>query len=323
MSLSVCPNVGFLVALSGVGASLSSEFKYQDSSKEVDLVGRLDSTHRSGTRKHSPIHQLFRSQVSKGITKTDRFFRRNDDYKAHSIQLVEVIPKWLGYGNFDHCDYSDSGVRFTEGIDYYLHNLIPYINHLKQHLAKGYPDIMSLYDNIKKNHTDWSQKIKEIMSGRDVPFKPSFEKIITDSIKTSCPALKESNNTELTENNVYIVRSVFNILFKTVYNNLDLDPLEVKSSGSTFQLEYDHRTIVAQGDEFYMNRLKDQIIDLAKAENLRNIIRDYRDLNSSLRLDKDFNDLKSKLMDVYNSVRGGMPLKADGACELCPPALNS
>jgi len=264
---------------------------------------------------------ISKAQISKGFEKTNRFFRRKDEYKAHSLQLVEEIPKWLRYRIFDEC-YYDDGVHFEKGIEDYEPFGVPYLNHLKSHLEAAYPDLMDLYKKIEKNRADWSQKIKEIMSGHDKPYKPSFEKIIIDKINNSCPTLNRSNDNELGQNNIYIDQSVFNILFKALSNNIQLDPLEVKSSDSTSQLEYAHKTIIAQGDEPYMYKLKDVINDLVKDNDLKKIIQNYSELSDSLRLDADRNDWKSKLMNLYHSVMGGIALEGDGACKLCPSKSN-
>ncbi len=182
---------------------------------------------------------------------------------------------------------------------------------------------MDLYNKIKMNHADWSQKIKEIMSVQDKPYKPSFEKIIIDKINNSCPTLNRSKDTGLSQNNIYIDQPVFNILFKALCHNLQLEPLEVKSSGSTSQLEYAHNTIIAQGDEPYMHKLKDVINDLVNDEDLNKIIQNYRYMKDSLRVDDDRQVWKSKLMNLYHSVKGGKTLGGDGACDLCPPVPPS
>ena len=158
----------------------------------------------------------------------------------------------------------------------------------------------------------------EIMSVQDTPYNPSFEKIITDKINNSCPTLNRSNDTGLSQNNIYIDQSVFNILFKALYNNLQLDPLEVKSSGSTSQLEYDHNKIIAQGDEINMYKLKEAMNELVQDQGLKNIIQYYKEMYDSLRRDEHFTVLKSKLMDLYHSVMGGIALDGYGACELGP-----
>jgi hypothetical protein len=217
--------------------------------------------------------KLSKLSVSKGFEETDGFFRRKDDCLIHSLDLVNEIPKWLDLRNFDECHYADDGIHFDKGIEDYKPFGVPYLGYLKLYLESAYPDITDLYNKIKKNHTDWSQKIKEIMSGQDIPYKPSFEKFIGDKIGSTCPALSGSNDIGLTQNNVYIDRSIFNILFKTLYNNLELDPLEVKLEGSTYQLNYAHNTIIAQGDEIYMYKLKNVINDLVNDEYLKKLFK--------------------------------------------------
>jgi hypothetical protein len=156
------------------------------------------------------------------------------------------------------------------------------------------------------------------MAGNDKQYKPSFEKIIINKINSSCPTLVRSIDIGLGQNNIYISQSVFNILFKALYNNLPLDPLEIKSRGSTCQLEYDHNKVIAQGDEFYMGKLKEAINDLVIDQSLKNLVQNYKEMNDSLRLEEDFDVLKTKLMDLYHSVMCGTVLEGDGACVLCP-----
>jgi hypothetical protein len=67
-----------------------------------------------------------------------------------------------------------------------------------------------------------------------------------------------------------------------------------------------------------MHKLKDVINDLVNHEDLKNIIQNYRELYDSLRLDHDRQVWKSKLMNLYHSVKGGKTLGGDGACDLCP-----
>jgi hypothetical protein len=171
---------------------------------------------------------------SKRFEETESFFRRKDDYLKHSVDLVNEIPKWLDLRNFDECYYGDYGIRFDNRIEDYRHYEVPYLDHLKIHLESAYPDITNFHNSIKKNHEAWSQKIKEIMSDRNISYKPSFEKFICDRIRSSCPELNASNDTELTQNNTYIVRYIFNILFKALYNRLELNPLDVKREGSVY-----------------------------------------------------------------------------------------
>jgi hypothetical protein len=131
-----------------------------------------------------------------------------------------------------------------------------------------------------------------------------------------CPELKASSETELTQINTYIDRYIFNIIFKTLYNKLELDPLDTKHEDSFYQLIHAHTTIIAQGDEIYMNKLKDGITDLVRDEYLKKIIESYRDLHDRLRVDRL--SWENKLMDLYHLVNGRKPLEGNGACELCP-----
>jgi hypothetical protein len=158
------------------------------------------------------------------------------------------------------------------------------------------------------------------MSGQDNPYKPSFEKFIIAKINSSCPTLNRSSDTGLGQN-IYLDQSVFNNIFRALYDNFELDLL-VKSSGSTSQLEYDHNKIIAQGDEIYMYKLKEVMNDLVKDQGLKNIIQYYKEMDDSLKRDEDYTVLKSKLMDLYHSVMGGVALEGDGACKLCPSKSN-
>jgi hypothetical protein len=287
---------------------------------------RSHKTHADRDRNHNKYNSwkfwvnsgLSKLSIPTGFEETNRFFRREASYHAHSLQLVEEIPIWLDLRNFDECYYADYEVRFEKGIETYESYMgVPYLGYLKLHLEAAYPDITDLYNRIKKNHTDWSQKIKEIMSGQNIPYKPSFEKIIIDRISNCCPALKRSRDTELSKNNMYINQSVFNILFKTLYNGLQLNALEVKANDITPKLEYNHNTIIAQGDVSNMYKLNDTINDLVNDEDLKKIIENYRELSKGL-ADDDIDVWKSKLMSLHHSVKGGEPLKGDGACKLCP-----
>jgi hypothetical protein len=278
---------------------------------------------RNDSRWFSAISKLFKPRISKGFEETDRFFRRKDEYLVHSLDLVSEIPIWVKLRNFDECHYADDGIHFENGIEDYKPHGVPYLGYLKLHLQTAYPDITDLYNKIKKNHTDWTQKIKEIMSGQDIPYKPSFEKIIIDRISNCCPELTRSKDTGLSKNNIYIDQSFFNILFKALYYNLELDLLEVKHEDSTYQLKYAHNIIIAQGDEVYMYKLKDVTSDLVEDEHLKKIIQSYRDLSERLKQDRDRFIWKDKLMELVSLVQGGKLLEGDGACELCPPKLPS
>lgn len=238
-------------------------------------------------------------------SKTYGFFRWQERYQEHSNQIVDEILKWINQMSFTECDYGDGRVRFRVQSDPYR---IPYLEQLKSHLQQGYPDIINRYNGIGKNHEQLSKKIQEIMSAR---YKPSFQKVIIDTIDKSCPLLKNSNDIKLTQNNI------FDIVFTVLYNNIEMRSFEIKSSGSIYELDYDHGKIIAKGDKKTMNNLKSTIEELIiKNEDLKKIIHEYKEHYNNLFHDDEERRLHDEMRQIFNLVKGGKPL--DGSCNLCP-----
>jgi hypothetical protein len=101
--------------------------------------------------------------------------------------------------------------------------------------------------------------------------EPSYQKIITDKIKSCCPSLKRSNDVELRENNIYIAPFIFDKIFDTISAGESSLPLTVENiyNNNINQLVYQSKTIIGQGEQAVINNLKDAVEELVIDTNYR------------------------------------------------------
>ena len=87
-------------------------------------------------------------------------------------------------------------------------------------------------------------------------YRPSFQKIISDEIHSSCPSLKESDDSYLNEPNIYLRTDIFGIIFEILNEKRTLGSFDVERN----QLLYNNKTMVlAQGEEAEMHILADNV----------------------------------------------------------------
>jgi hypothetical protein len=137
---------------------------------------------------------------------------------------------------------------------------------MMKHLEKAYPTILKAPTEMETKHKELCNQIEKIMVS-EAPVllhEPSYQKIITDKIKSYCPSLKWSNDVELRENNIYIDAFIFDKIFHKVSPgefSLTLT-VENKYNNNISQLFYNNAMILGQGEQAVMNKLKEAVEEL-------------------------------------------------------------
>jgi hypothetical protein len=111
--------------------------------------------------------------------------------------------------------------------------------------------------------------------------RPSFQLIIINKIKSSCPKLKKTRNLNLEENNIYIEPNIFKVIFGQIINNkpdviLKIIPSDNFSNSSV--LKYMDLFALAQGEYLEINTLKNTIEQLVRDNDLKQRVERYIEL---------------------------------------------
>jgi hypothetical protein len=180
---------------------------------------------------------------------------------------------------------------------------------MKKHLEKAYAMILNAPTEIETKHKELCNQIDKTMVSliSVIPYEPSYERIITDKIKKYCPSLKGSNDVELTQNNIYIERYIFNTIFNTVSTGESTLSLSVenKYNNNTHQLVYQNAIIIGQGERGVMNKLKEALEKLVIDNTIKTGIRDYNELHNQLINDEEITTLRKKIQTLYDYTYGG------------------
>jgi len=110
---------------------------------------------------------------------------------------------------FPSCKYS--GRRLKTNPYYEKSDEIPLLIQAKKHLEKSYPHLLNIHNDTIQDCIQLCRKIKEIINAQE---KPSFENTIITRIKSDCPKLKITYDTNLRESNIYIAQYIFKTFFE-------------------------------------------------------------------------------------------------------------
>jgi hypothetical protein len=235
------------------------------------------------------------------------FFREH--YKKHSEQLIDALQNWENRLKFTSYKYNE-GLSRPERIE---PEYVPYMQQMKKHLDKAYLGLLPSPLDIETNRKNLCNQIQSLMIFKTdtIPSIASFEKIIIDRINTLCPTLTNSNDVELTKNNIYLEKYIFQIIFDAI--NRQESTLTLSIQGN--RLLYENAKVLGQGDELSMNNLKLAIEELLVDKEIIARIAEYKNLINQLDNDEQINHLKSVVRVSYSyswrtSVRGISLLRA-------------
>jgi hypothetical protein len=236
--------------------------------------------------------------------------------------LVDALEKWVNQLRFTVYEYSEGHLlrRVSERIE---PEYVEYIEQMKVHLRKVYSNLLPSPSEIEFEHKKICVQIEHatvsLMS--TVPYKPSYEKIIVDKIKTSSPALSRSQ--DVTENDIYWDRYIFGIIFDTVQRQEAKLALSIKptSKDNIKQLFYEGGTIITQGEESPMIELKRTVENLIIDESIMNRFKEYQELRDKLQNDPQIEKLRVIFREMHSRIYGGAILGGYPACDLCDPDI--
>jgi len=279
---------------------------------------RLNYIHRYGVSECPQHHRT----LSKSKEDNRRKFFMH--YQKHSEQLVDALKKWGEILNFtSYCEYKDGflDIEYSRQVE---PSGIPFMKQMKKHMQKAYPQILSKSTEIETNHKGLNDKIKEIMTAQ---YTLSYQKIIDNKMYYSCRKLRASKELDLTQNNIYIRRYIFKIIFETINRKKrSIESLDVSmlSGTSTYQLRHEHYWILAQGGETEMHKLKQALDELVIDTKLEKIVARYYQLRYDITHDDQIENLRNNILQLWEFVHGGQLLGGYPACELCnPPSIDS
>jgi hypothetical protein len=149
------------------------------------------------------------------------FFRKH--YRKHSQELVNALQGWKDQLQFTTCEYKDG--RLLRDIPESIEpEYVPYFREMKLHLDKAYSHLLLPSPaEIESQCETICMTIEKIITSQisTVPIRPSYERIIIDKIRHACPDLKTLH--DLTQNNIYLKKYIFSMIFDAVKRQADLD----------------------------------------------------------------------------------------------------
>jgi hypothetical protein len=250
------------------------------------------------------------------------FFRIH--YRKHSRQLVNALKKWVDQLTLTSYEYKEGRLSKDEP-DKIEPEYVEYIEYMKLHLNKAYPNLIPSPSEIDLERKKICGQIENVTVSltSTVPYNPSYERIIIDKIKASCPNLKRSQDATLTENDIYLDTYIFGIIFDKVTRHDAAITLEIKPKykSDIKQLFYEGGTIIAQAEEVVMINLKLTLEELISNESVKRRIKDYEELKSKLLNDPQIEKLRVFAREMRTQIYGGAILGGYPACDLCDPDI--
>jgi hypothetical protein len=268
---------------------------------------------------------IFRNQrdsttaISPEETGLSRFFI---DYHSHSEQLVDALNNWARKVQFTSCKYEEGifSIDYQQPLESMNKGFMRY---MKKHLEKETKyGILTSVSEIETSHRELCKKIDDIMiSDAPISIKPSFQKIIFSKIEHTCPTLRRSRDTSLTENNIYLPVFVFKELFDTVYAGESTMDLSIKMKNDNIsQLWYGNgRRALGQGDNAVIKKLSEGIKELVQDNEVKKRVVEYSEVHNQLINHEKINELRNKVEELWTYIHGGGYLGGLDACELCDP----
>ena len=132
-----------------------------------------------------------------------------------------------------------------------------------------------------------------------------------------CPDLKGIHDVTLTQNNIYLNKYVFSIIFDTVQRQETKLTLSVKPAfrNNIQQLIYDGGTVIAQGNRRRHVQFKKRLEELISDELIKRRISEYEVLANKLKNDRKIENLHVIARKMHTQIYGGRILGGYPACE--------
>jgi len=245
----------------------------------------------------------------------------NEHYRDHSRQLANALQRWVQGLRFTTCDYRDGQLLFRNVSERIEAESVEYIEYLKKHLNKILPTLLSAPGQIESEHKRICADIEKIISSTSiVPGKPPYERIIIDKIKIACPGLIAMHDITLTQNDIYLNKYLFAIIFETVKRQETKISLTIEPPKSDIKrLVYEGQLTLAQGSEGNVTILKRTIEELIQDELIKQRVNEYEDLADKLKNDPKVRSLEEFATEMRTQINGGRILGGYPACDLCDP----
>lgn len=285
-------------------------------SSNYDRYRRLDSIFIRGLERCNSIHSEQASEESG--------FFSDDQYKEHSKQLVNALSKWAQGIKFVTCSYHNGELHIDHEIIWKPN--VPYIGCMLQHLDSAYKDIFPDIDQIQSDRNVICNEIRYLMTTNfgPIPHKPSYDMILSDCIKKSCPNLKKTINRhrDIDQSNFYFHDEICKIVFETVRDNLKL---ELTIRPSPFDELVDlvpWNATIARGNKESILKLKLVLETMLSSEEIHSIVKQYHELKRQLDNNQNIDKFKDIVVQFHDFIHAAGPtvLGGPGSCDICSRA---
>ena len=299
---------------------IGREFKYlAPASYQKYGTYSLDSFHFGGMAGSAEFDKNKVSTEGNGLSD---FFT---DYIEHSKQLVNALLTWVDKLEFASCRYENGNLDTFPTTQ----PEVPYMDMMVEHMKSAYPQILDEYGKIDAKRKRLCNDIQIALTRTTfvVPDKPSFQRLITDKIESSCPRLRKSDDYEFKTTSIYLANRIFARLFLIISDRRS--KIELNIDDSTFP---DNRILliqrthaIAQGRPEDMIKLKNIIERLVIDEEVIERVNRYIELHKQLTNDEDIESFRHMVRKLHEIVHGGKgrELNGLGTCDLCRPYSSS
>jgi len=268
-------------------------------------------------------HECNTTEIQNEAERVSRFFTH---YHSHSEQLVDALREWVNNVKFTSCRY-EQGILDIDNQEPVESMNKGFMQYMKKHLEKEeayQQQILALIVEIEFTRKQLSERIKDVI-GSEIPYKPSFQKLIINKIKSSCPKLKKTRKLDLEENNIYIESHIFKLIFEKISNKESTIILKIIPSciSNSSVLMYQDLFALAQGEPSDMDRLKTAIGQLVIDNDTEIKVDEYTIYEKQLTNYEKIDELKDKIDELWTFIHGGGYLGGFDACQLCDPSKSA
>lgn len=186
-------------------------------------------------------------------------FFSDEQYKEHSKQLVDALTDWANQIKFVSCKYENGELQIHNEIIW--RPGVPYMGRMFQHLDSAYKDSFPDIDQIQSDRNVICNEIRDLMTTHfgPKPHKPSFEMIVSDSIKKNCPNLKKIIDValDIDEHNFFSHNKICSMIFETTTNGKHKLDLTIRPSPFDGFVDLARwGATIARGDKESISKLK-------------------------------------------------------------------
>jgi hypothetical protein len=293
--------------------------KYQTSidTSYHDRCRGLASTLVPNLERYNSIHS--------GQASEEPGFFSDDEYKEHSKQLVGALSEWANEIRFVSCKYEEGELQIRNELLW--RPTVPYMRQMLLHLNSAYKDTFPDIEQIQNQRNSICNEIRDLMTTDfgPIPHRSSYDIIVGDQIKKSCPNLKKTINVHLDIdlNNFYFHNTICKIIFETVRDKRLLD-LTIRPSPTNGLVDLARwGATIARGDNVSISKLKTVVEQLVLNEDIHVIVRQYHELKKKLDNDSDILNFREVVAQFREFIFAPGPhvLGGAGSCNLCFDAI--